>query len=187
MFHVEQILSNEIVDLLLRGPLHLRGLADALQINHMTVARKLNTLVEDNVVDYTKEGKNKVYSLKKSIEGRNHAMTAEIYKQSRAMARYPVLRGVITAVLTSSDIRLALVYGSYAKGTVHDRSDIDLFIESAERDVKRSLEQRMSLLSVKIGAFDPDNPLIREIMKDHIIIRGVEEYFEKTQFFGRSL
>jgi hypothetical protein len=36
---------------------------------------------------------------------------------------------------------------------------------------------------VKIGEFDTRNLLIREIMKDHIIIREVEMYFDRTGFF----
>ena len=41
MFHVEQNLANEIVALLLQADLHPRGLAEKLQTNHMTIARKL--------------------------------------------------------------------------------------------------------------------------------------------------
>ena len=77
MFHVEQNLANEIVALLLQADLHPRGLAEKLQTNHMTIARKLCTLVDENVADYRTEGKNKVYFLKKSIEGRNAAIIAE--------------------------------------------------------------------------------------------------------------
>ena len=183
MFHVEQILTNEIVLLLLRGPLHPRGIADALQVNHVTVIRKLSLLMGDNVVDFTTEGKNKVYFLKKSIEARNYAIMAELYKQSRAITTYPVLRGIIHAVLETPDVHLALLFGSYAKGTAHNKSDIDLFIETRDPNVKKDLEKRHSMLSVKTGEFNIENPLIREIIKDHIIVRGMEDYYEKTRFF----
>lgn len=183
MFHVEQNLANEIVLHLLREPVHLRGLADALQVNHMTIARKLAVLQNDNIVDYTKEGKNKVYFLKKSIESRNLAIASELYKQSRAVAQYPLLRDVIQSVIAIPEIRFALIFGSYAKGTAHEGSDIDLFIETLDRELKKGLEQQNSLISVNIGPFDRESPLIREIMSNHIIIRGVEDYFEKTQFF----
>lgn len=184
MFHVEQNLYNEIVLQLLREPVHLRGLADRLHVNHMTIGRKLAVLQDDNVVDFTMEGKNKVYFLKKTIESRNIAIASELYKQSRAVARYPLLRGVLHAILGTAEVRFALIFGSYAKSTAHEGSDIDIFIESLNRDVKKELERQNRLLSVKIGAFDIENPLIREIMDYHIIIRGVEDYFEKTQFFA---
>lgn len=149
----------------------------------MTIRNKLAILAEDNAVDFTREGKNNVYFLKKSVEARNYAMTAELYKQSKAIATYPVLRGIIHGVLEVPDVRLALLFGSYAKGTAHEESDIDLFIETLDPNVKKDLEKRYSMLRMKIGIFDRENPLIREIMKDHIIIRGMEDYFEKIRFF----
>lgn len=186
MFHVEQNLTNEIVALLVHNDLHARGIAVKLDTNHMTVARVLRGLMGENVVDYRAEGKNKVYFLKKSIEGRNAAMIAEIYKQSRIISRYPVLRGVFASVTKLAGVRLALLFGSYAKALATTTSDIDIYIETPDTDVKKQLEQRHTSLSVKIGTFDPSSPLIREIIKDHIIIRGVEEYFDKTEFIPKT-
>jgi predicted nucleotidyltransferase len=183
MNHVVQNLTNEIILILLRGPLHTRGIADLLGRSHATVIRRLQAMVGDNILDFTVEGKNKVYYLKKSIEGRNAAITAELYKLSRLVEEYPVFRGIIRAVLDMQEIRLALIFGSYAKGTAHEGSDIDLYIETEDRTLKKKLEDQYSTLSVKTGPFTMENPLIREIAKDHVIIRGLEEYFEKTPFF----
>ena len=38
-------------------------------------------------------------------------------------------------------------------------------------------------LSIKIGKYDKSNLLIKEILKNHIIIIGVERYYEKNRFF----
>lgn len=181
--HVVQNLTNEILCIILKGPLHTRGIADALGTSHATVLRKLRILVDENVVDFTIEGKNKVYYLKKNIEGGNAALTAELYKLSRLVSQYPLLRGMLQAVMAERGVKLALIFGSYAKGTAHQESDIDLFIETDDRDVKKRLEGQYSTLSVKIGRFDTDHPLVREIIKDHIIVKGGEEFFEKTRFF----
>jgi hypothetical protein len=37
---------------------------------------------------HSDEGKNKVFSLKRTMEGRNAAMMAEIYRQTRAAPRW---------------------------------------------------------------------------------------------------
>jgi len=153
----------------------------------MTITRKLGQLVDENCADFRTEGKNKVYFLKKSIEGRNAAMIAEIYKQSRIVSTYPVLRGIFQAVQEMQEIPLALLYGSYAKGLPTKDSDIDMYIETLNTDVKKQIEQRHSLLSVKVGEFDPKSMLIREIIKDHVIIKGVEVYFDKTGFFDKTV
>jgi predicted nucleotidyltransferase len=173
MNHVEQNLINEIVALLIKEDLHTRAIAEQLKSNHATVLRKLRDLTEENVVDFRLEGKNKVFSLKRTIEGRNAAMIAEIYKQSLIVSRYPVLRGIFQTVQEMPEIPLAILYGSYAKGVATKGSDIDIYIETPDSQKKKQLEQRHSLLSVKIGVFDTRNLLIREMMKDHVIIRGV--------------
>ena len=183
MNHVEQNLTNEIVAHLLKEDLHARAIAERLAANHVTVLRKLRDLETENVVDFRIEGKNKTYTIKRSLEGRNAAMIAELYRQSRVLSRYPVLRGIFEAVHNMPDIPLALLFGSYAKGLATKESDIDIFLETADPMRKKQIEQKHSLLSVKTGRFDTADLLVREIMKDHIIIRGVELYFERTGRF----
>jgi predicted nucleotidyltransferase len=186
MNHVEQNLTNEIVALLLNEDLHPRAIAERLKSNHATVLRKLRDLKSDNIVDFRPEGKNKVYFLKNSIEARNAAIIAEMYRQSLTVDRYPALRGIFRAVQEMPEIPLALLFGSYAKGLATKESDIDLFAETLSAAAKKQLEQRHSSLSVKIGNFDPDDLLIREIIKDHVIIKGVEAYFDKTGFYQKA-
>ncbi|MCU0630833.1 MAG: nucleotidyltransferase domain-containing protein, partial [Methanoregulaceae archaeon] len=101
----------------------------------------------------------------------------------RVVSTCPPLRGIFQAILEMPEIPLAILYGSYAKGLAVKGSDIDLYIETLNPSVKKHLEQRYSLLSVKIGEFDTSNLLIREIIKEHIIVKGVEAYMEKTGFF----
>lgn len=183
MNHVEQNLTDEIIVLLLKEDLHPRAIAEKLSTNHVTVLRKLRDLEQENVVDFRTEGRNKTYTIKQSLEGRNAAMIAELYRQSQVVGRYPVLRGIFEAVRELPDVPLVLLFGSYAKGSATKESDIDIFLETADPAGKKQLEQKHSLLSVKTGRFDRDDLLVREIMKDHVIIRGVEVYFERTGRF----
>jgi predicted nucleotidyltransferase len=186
MNHVEQNLINEIVALLIKEDLHTRAIAEQLNSNHATVLRKLRDLTDDNIVDFRSEGKNKVFSIKRTIEARNAAMIAEIHKQSSVVARYPVLRGIFKAVLGMPELPLVVLYGSYAKGSVTKESDIDIFVETVNTIRKNQLEQKHSRVSVKTGIFDKRVLLIREIMKDHVIIKGVEVYFDKTGLFEET-
>lgn len=183
---MEQILSNEILDLLLKGELHPRGIAELLGKNHMTVIRTLNHLAGENVIDFRPSGKNKIYFLKRTIESRNYVMATEYYKLSRAVERYPVLRGIVQAVQGIHEVPLAVLFGSYAKGTAKPDSDIDLFVETRDRSVKKDLEARNSRLSVKLGDFDISNLLIQEMIKDHVILKGVERFYERTGFFEKA-
>jgi predicted nucleotidyltransferase len=183
LFHVEQNTSSEILLLLAQEDLHVRGLAGRLGTNHTTVLRRLQDLVRENAVDKRTEGKNTVYFVKRSVEGRNRMMMAEYCRLSRVLKRYPYLRAPVKMLLTLKDVHLALIFGSHAKGTATSRSDIDVFIETKDRTLKQELEKKFPRLSVKIGDFDPASPLVREMIKGHVIVKGVERYYDATGFF----
>ncbi len=176
-------ITNEIILLLSGNNLHVRALAKQLNTNHVTILNKLETLMEENVIDFKQKGKNKVYYLKKTLEARNCIIMAELYKMNKILKMYPRLRKIIEDILKNPKIELAILFGSHAKGLAHEDSDIDVFVETKSRILKRNLENSDSRLSVKIGTFNRSNPLIREIEKNHIIIKGVEIYHEKTKSF----
>jgi len=183
MCHVEQNVSFQIIALLLKDDSHPRRMAKDLGISHTTVLRKLRTLLEGNVLDFRTEGRNRVFFLKKTIEARVYIFMVECYALGNLIEDTPHLRSVVRTVQERQDIPLAILFGSYAKGTANKRSDIDLYIETDDREVKRELERCHSRLSIKIGPWDPDNLLIQEIIKNHVIVKGVERYYEKTKFF----
>lgn len=180
-YHMVKNITNEIVLLLSGNNLHTRALAKELNTNHVTVINKLESLMEENVVDFKQEGKNKVYFLKKSVEARNYVIMAELYKLNKVIRIYPALRKIIEAIKRHSKIKLAILFGSYAKGIAKRDSDIDIFIETRDRNLKKELQLLNSKLSVKIGNYNRANLLIREIEKNHVIIKGVELYYEKAK------
>ena len=184
MLHMEQNLSLDIISALLSGELHARGLAKKLETNHMTVARKLGELVGENALDFRVEGRNKVYFLKKGPEARGYALMAELHKLNQALKRYPELRKIVESVQVDGRVKLAVLFGSYAKGAATRGSDIDLFVETTDRGLKREFELLNSRLSVKIGTYDSSSPLAKEIEKNHVILKGAELFHEKASIFG---
>ena len=183
MVHMEQNVSIQIVARLLRGDSHPRKLAQDLGLSHTTVLRKLRGLLDGNIVDFRVEGKNKTYFLKKTLEARVHVYVAEWCALGNLIKESPHLRSIIRTIQEREDVPLAVIFGSYAKGTADRKSDIDLYIETEDRETKQELERYHSKLSVKIGLWDPENLLIQEIAKNHVIVKGVERFYEKTGFF----
>ena len=57
-----------IIEVLLRSENHIRGLARLLGTNQTTIARKVQELYKENIIDWKQEGKNKVVFLKKSLD-----------------------------------------------------------------------------------------------------------------------
>jgi predicted nucleotidyltransferase len=185
MFHMSQKdYKLEIIISLLQNNKHIRALARALETNQTTISRKIKELDEDNVLDFKPEGKNKVYFLKKTIEATEFAYASENYKLLKLIKKYPLLRNTIKKIKSNKKIKLALLFGSYAKGTANKNSDIDIYIETENPELKKEIQIINSKLSIKIGKYNKNNILIKEIEKNHIILKGVELFYEKSQFFN---
>ena len=173
-----------VVEALLRKENHIRGLAKDLGTNQTTISRKVLKLYATNVVDFRFQGKNKVFFLKKTLEAKQYACVVELYKLLAAIKKQPRLRLIAEKIRGNGKITLAILFGSHAKGTANKESDIDVYIDTTDRRVMDDVSLIDTKLSVKIGIYDAQSLLIREIEKNHVIIKGVEEYYEKSKFFG---
>lgn len=172
----------EIIEFLLRKKGYVRELAKIIGISHMTISRKMKELLKENVVDFSREGKNKVYFLKKTIEAKTYAYITENYKLLKLIEKYPDLRRILEKIQKDKRINMAIMFGSYAKGKAKERSDIDIFIETKNQKIKEEIQDIDSRVSVKIGEYKKGD-LFKEIDKNHVIIKGVKEYYEKNGFF----
>lgn len=182
MVHMVQKRNNmelEIINVLLKSESHVRGIAKKLGESHSTILRKLNNLKKENVIDYKTEGKNKIFFLKNNLISKNYIQKAELHKLTKLLGKYPELGIIFEEILKKTDEKLIILFGSYAKGLAKADSDIDIYIETKNRNVKKVIEDIHSKINVKIGTFDTTSPLIREIIKDHIIIRGIEVFYGK--------
>ncbi|MBI2137280.1 nucleotidyltransferase domain-containing protein [Candidatus Woesearchaeota archaeon] len=168
---------------LLRGSNHIRGIAKKLNTNQTTIARKIKELTANNVVDYMFVGKNKAYSIKKTAEARQYVFMAEHYWLLQILRKYPVIRGIVERIQKNTAIQLGVLFGSYAKGLAHKDSDIDVYVEGNDRKLKQELELLNSRASIKTGSYDKSSLVIRELEKNHVIIKGVERFYEKSRFF----
>jgi len=174
----------EIVKVLLKyKELHIRGTAKVIKQPHANVSRAMKRLLISNVVDFRLEGKNKLFRLKKGIESLNYVYMAEHFKLLKLFEEYPFLSVITESILSKTDEKLIMIFGSFAKYIAKKDSDIDVFIETNKRKVKKDIESINSRLSIKIGKFDKNNLLIKEIMKDNVIVKGVEYYYEKNKLF----
>jgi len=173
----------EIVNELLNGENHIRGIAKNLNTNHMNIVRKVRELSKENVVDYKENGKNKTYFLKKTIEAKSNVFSAENYKLNKLLRKYSNFRRIVEKIQKDKRIKLAILFGSYAKGIAKNDSDIDIYIETTNKKIKEEIALIDSKISVKIGEYNKSNLLIREIERNHVILKGVEIYYEHNKFF----
>ncbi len=168
-----------IVEALLRAESHVRGIAKKLNEPHSTILRRLNHLRNEKVIDARREGKNKIFYLKKNLVSHTYILQAELHKLTKLLQHNPELSIIFEEILKNTNEKLIVLFGSYAKKIATTESDIDIYIKTKSRSVKRSIEEINPKISVKIGTFDIASPLIKEIIKDHVIIRGIEIFYDQ--------
>lgn len=186
MVHNKTNIELEIVLLLLKNEYHLREIARLLDESHSTVFRKINHLLKENVLDSKTEGKNKVFLIKNNIKSKNYVYSAEIYKLNKILKKHPELLIILEDIKKNFPKGMILLFGSYAKGIPRPDSDIDVYLETNEIKFKNELSELNSRLSIKIGKFDTKSLLIKEIIKNHAIVRGLEDFYERTDFFKEA-
>ncbi|MEK6926532.1 MAG: nucleotidyltransferase domain-containing protein [Nanoarchaeota archaeon] len=179
-------LNLEIILALLRNKTHLREIARILNESHSTILRRINELVKENVLDYKKEGKNKVFFIKNNLKAKNYVYSAEIHKLNKILGKYPELSITFEDIKKNFPKGIIILFGSYAKGIPKHASDIDVYLETNDNNLKNKIKGINSKLSVKIGKFDSKSLLIKEIIKNHIIIRGLEDFYERIEFFKEA-
>ncbi len=189
MIHMVQNKNNlelEIVLVLLKNRTHLREIARTLNESHSTILRKINELVKENILDYRKEGKNKIFFIKNNLKAKNYIYSAEIHKLNSLLKKHPELSIILEDIKKDFSKGMIILFGSYAKGNPKTDSDIDIYLETNNNKIKDKIKEINSKLSIKIGKFDTKSLLIKEIIKNHIMIRGVEDFYERTDFFKEA-
>ena len=189
MRHMVQNKNNlelEIVLVLLKNKTHLREIARILNESHSTILRKIDELSKENVLDYKKEGKNKVFFIKNNLKAKNYVYSAEIHKLNILLRKHPELAIILEDIKKEFSKGMIILFGSYAKGIPKKDSDIDIYLETNDNNIKTRMKEINSKLSIKIGKFDTKSLLIKEIIKNHIIIRGLEDFYERVEFFKEA-
>ena len=180
MIHMAQKdYSLEVVSALIKGKNHIRGISQLLDVNHMTISRKIAILEELNVADFIQEGRNKVYFLKDSPEARSLKLMSENYSLVCLVLKYPFLRELVKKVQGDKRISSAFIFGSYAKNRETKKSDIDIYLEVTDSRIKKEYSEIDSKFSIKIGKWDKKNLLIKEIIENHVIIKGGERFYDE--------
>jgi predicted nucleotidyltransferase len=178
--------DSEIILALIKERSHLRALARKLNSPLSTIQRRIAELQKENVIDYRMEGKNKVFFLKNNLQAKNYIYSAERYKLAKLLKRYPQLSVIFDDLLRSINSRMIVLFGSYAKFSAKPDSDIDIYIDTPDVKAKRKAEGINSKIRAKTGKFDTGSLLIKEIIRNHVILRGIEEFYEKSRFFEQT-
>ena len=173
----------EVLLLLLKKESHGRELSKELKTSLSRIQSILGCLRDYNVLDYKVEGKNHIYFIKKNLVAKAFVLNAENYKLAKLLRKYSVLEPLFKEIAEKQPENMILLFGSYAKFIPKEDSDIDIYINTADKKIKENLGRINDSLSIKIREFDKEDLLIKEIIKNHVIVHGGEAFYEKLGFF----
>ena len=163
------------------------SLAKKKHLNQKSVANALREFEEDGFLKSIPEGRNKVYLLNiqdtKIIENVlsmiEHIKTINFYKKN------PVIKEIAEKITPFCE-GIVLIFGSYAKNTHKEDSDVDILIIGTCKEKKiqkisevynREINAKMYPLPVFRKSLH--EPVIEEIKKDHIIILNTEQFVKE--------
>src|SRR3989344_2533134 len=181
------ILNNKILDVLsefssdYNRKIYGRSVARKLKMNQKTVSNILNRLEKENILKFTKEGKNKYYFLNKfNPQIKEIVKMIEINRKIKFIEKYKKFKELFEKIENRSS-GIAIIFGSYAKLESNEKSDLDIFVIGKIAET----EDLEKIYRLKINAIKSDKKkvnikqeFIKEIIKNHIILKGVEEFIE---------
>ncbi len=188
-------LELKIIDLLSRNPekgFTINGIAKELKQFYSFVNRVVGRMAEEGIIHISKIGKAHQCSLNLNSEkARALIVLAELEKQYGLYNLNKRLKLILEDFISSvkelkNKVFAIVLFGSYAKGTAAEKSDIDLLIlvkkkfpvEKITREIyaKYGVEISPMLLTEKEFKEQKNKEIIKEIIKNHYVLSGAENF-----------
>jgi predicted nucleotidyltransferase len=158
-----------------------RDIAKRLKMNQKTASNILNRLEKENILKFKTEGKNKYYFLNTLTSHIKEIIAMiEIKRKIDFLEKNENIKDLFTKIEQKSK-GMIIVFGSYAKGKSSKDSDLDLFSIGEIKQV-HDLEDlyniKINIIKSSKEKFNKQEPIIKEIINNHVILKGTEEFIE---------
>lgn len=172
----------EILKLFIKGKnifFHGREIARLLKKNQKTISKTLLDLENKKILYSEQRGKNKHYYLNFENPVMEEVIAlVEINKKKKFLEKNAILLDAFRELERNCQ-GLLLVFGSYAKNTQKKDSDLDLFLIGEIKNldyIKNSYGIKFHIINSTKNKFDLNNNFLKEVLENHIIIKGVEDF-----------
>lgn len=168
---------------------HVREMAKLLKKSHVTLLPHINELQKDKILILKQVGKNKICTLNlDNVINRNYLILVETTEATKYLEEIFLIKKITTEIFSLKLEGAIVLFGSYAKRTFNKDSDIDLFYlgkisEEQVQEIKNIGKRYGKIINMKISNikdFDnglrKKNPLIIEIIKNHISLQNGEHF-----------
>ena len=166
---------------------HVREIAKLINKSHVTLLPHLKSLEKDKILVSKIIGKNKVYSLNlDNIITKNYIVLSELAESISFLEQIFLIKKIYSKIFKLNLNATIILFGSYAKRTFKQDSDIDIFclgdVKQSEIDhIKKIGQIYGKTINVKKAALKnfeegikKKDALILEIIKDHILLNNIE-------------
>jgi len=164
------------------------------RITRPRTLRVLRKLVKNSVLNIRNEANIKYYSLKNNEVSFFVLGLVEFNHKVKFFKRYRAVEKVLEMFNLKYDKALiSLLFGSYVKNYATKNSDVDLLLikENFSKREIRKIEDIVDLVNGRIGLkinphlmklkeFKLENELVKEVVKDHILLNGAELFFKEV-------
>ena len=168
---------------------HTREMAKLTKKSHVTLLPHLNTLEKDKVLTAKMVGKNKMYTLNlDNILTKSYLTISELFESILYQEQIFLIKKINTEISKLNLSGSLILFGSYAKKTFNEESDIDLFClgELKETDmtkikaIGKVYGKTINLKTATIQNFESGlrkkDVLIVEILKYHLILQNADTF-----------
>jgi predicted nucleotidyltransferase len=167
---------------------HVREMAKLIKKSHVTLLPHLKDLERDKIITAKSSGRNKIFRLNtNNLLTKNLLLLAETFKTMTFIKKIYLIKKITSEINYDGTV---ILFGSYAKQTFNEDSDIDIFclgkITKKEiQDFRKIGKTYGKMINVKTstiknfktGLFKKD-PLIIEIIKNHILLQNAEPFID---------
>ncbi|MGI0088380.1 MAG: nucleotidyltransferase domain-containing protein [Nitrosotalea sp.] len=166
---------------------HLREIARETDVDVKSIQLQLKKLERINVLSSVTRGRNKEYTLNlNNIITKNYLIMAESFVTIIYLKKHFLIKKILDGIGGKTDGPL-VVFGSFVKGGHTKESDIDLFVINEEKIDKGVMLQVSNLINKDINVkysnktqffkgLHNNDPLVREVVANHIILKGIDEF-----------
>ncbi len=166
-------------------------IAKKTKIPRRTISRILGRLVKSNLIRYIIEGKNKKYYLE--LKDQKTKLLLGFVEYYKALKFSSEKKKIFIVLEELMKLRGVVLFGSYAKGTAAEESDIDILVIGNKseniREIARRQTKQVNLHFSTLREFEKllkkKNVLALEIMKNHITF-GNSQFIELCWRFYRN-
>ena len=165
--------------------LNISAIAKGTNIDYKNTHNIIKQFQKENIVNLQKFGNSNIVKFNKKMN--SLVFEAEFQRKKEIIKQGPI-QSISKRFDEFSFPCLALLFGSYAKGTADKHSDIDLLIvadEKKEKVIRRSLRILPYDVHSVFLTFDDfvtmiiskEFTVVSEVVKHNVILHGIEQYY----------